>query len=340
MKKIIPVIILAIVTIVGCDNIPTEKTTQQSINVDSVAILTNLIAQDSLNDELFTNRATHYLLRGNIDPALRDIQSALKINPTNPELFILLSDVYLVLGQTENSIASLKKAIKLNPTSEIPFLKLSEIYLLLEDQKTAINYANEAISLNRENPESYYLKAICLLENRDTNQAITNFRISANYDPNNYMTFMQLGAIYTSLNDSSSKENFEKALEIKPNDERAMYYLGMYYQELNQFDKAIEMYAKVTQLYPGNKRAFYNMGYLYLVEFEDFANAKQMFEAAVLLSPTFVEAVYNLGRSLEALGDYTGAREQYWKSMELLPNYPLAVQSLNRLDDIQLRENK
>lgn len=340
MKIIIPVIILAILAISGCENTSSKKKSIQENSVDSVAVLTNLITKDSLNDELFTNRATHYLLRGNIDPALRDIQSALKINPEKPELFILLSDVYMVLGQTENSIASLKKAIKLNSKSEIPFLKLSEIYLLLKDQKTAINYANEAISLNRENPESYYLKALCLLEDRDTTQAITNFRISSNYNPNNYMTYMQLGAIYTSLNDSSSKIYFEKALELKANDERAMYYLGMYYQEHNQPYKAIEMYSTITEVYPGNKRAFYNMGYLYLVEFEDYKNAKQMFESAVLLSPTYVEAVYNLGRSLEAMGDYSGAREQYWKSLEILPNYPLAVQSLNRLDDIQVRGKK
>jgi len=40
------------------------------------------------------------------------------------------------------------------------------------------------------------------------------------------------------------------------------------------------------------------------------------------------------------MGDYNGAREYYWKALDLLPNYPLAVQSLNRLDDIQIRNNQ
>ena len=82
------------------------------------------------------------------------------------------------------------------------------------------------------------------------------------------------------------------------------------------------------------------MGYIYLVEYNDYENAKLMFEKAVELSPSYVEAVYNLGRTLEVMGDYNGAREYYWKALDLLPNYPLAVQSLNRLDDIQIRNNQ
>lgn len=337
MKTILPVLLLAVFAIIGCENNNTTKTTYNTAPEDSVSILTSLISKDSANDALFTRRAELYLQKGNIDPALRDIQSALKLNPENSELFILLSDVYMVLGQTENSIASLKKAFRLNPDTDVPFLKLSEIYLLLEDPTTALNYVNEAISINRHNAESYYLKAMCLMENRDTNQAITNFRISANYDSTNYMTFMQLGAIFTSRHDTSSKDYFHKALLIQPDDERAMYYLAMYYQEHGDYDEAIKMYSRITELYSENKRAYYNMGYLYLVEFEDFENAKLMFEKAIQVSPGFVEAVYNLGRTLEAMGDYNGAREQYWKAIEILPNYPLAVQSLNRLDEIQIR---
>jgi tetratricopeptide (TPR) repeat protein len=341
MNKYLPVLIIFVFAVLSaCDNAKIKDHTSDNVNSDSLSILTSLITKDSMNAQLFADRAALYMSRGKIDPAFRDIQSALKITPKNPQLFILLSDIYSVLGQTDNSIASLKKAIRLDPKNEIPFLKLSEVYLMLNDPATAINYTDEAISVNRHNPEPYYVKAICLLENRDTLEAITNLRISANLDSTNYMTFMQLGAIFTSMNDTVSRIYFQKALDNKPDDERALYYLGMYYQEHDQPSEAIKMYDKITKLYPNNKRAFYNIGYLYLVEFEDYENAKGMFEQAIALSPGYVEAVYNLGRTREAMGDYSGAREQYWKSLELLPNYPLAVQSLNRLDDIQIRNKK
>ena len=117
-----------------------------------------------------------------------------------------------MLGQTDNSIASLKKSIRLEPRNTIPYLKLSEIYLKLDDARTAIQYADEAINLNRQNPEPYYIKAIGLIEKKDTSAAIINLKISANLDSNNYMANMQLGVIYTKANDTISKIYFNNPL--------------------------------------------------------------------------------------------------------------------------------
>jgi len=339
MNKHFPLLLILVISIIfGCDNSNQKKNTAINSNIDSLTIVSDLLIKDSLNPQLFAARSELYFKKGNINYALRDLQSALELSPNDPNLYILLSDIYLALGQTENSIASLKKSIRLNPDKETAYLKLSEIYLILEDPVTAIRYADEAISLNRENPESYYVKAMGLMENKDTLAAINNFGISANNSSDNYLANMQLGAIYTAKYDTLSKTFFEKALIAKPDDERALYYLGMFYQENKEFTKAIIKFSRIAELYPDNKRVYYNMGYIYLVEMEDFENAKIMFQEAISINPRYVEAVYNLGRTMEAMGDYNGAREQYKNALELLPNYPLAIQGLNRLDDMLFRK--
>ena len=339
MNKHFPLLLILIISIIfGCDNSIKKKNSTIDGNTDSLTIISNLLIKDSLNPQLFASRSELYFKEGNINHALRDLQAALELSPNDPNLYILLSDIYLVLGQTDNSIAALKKSIRLNPDKETAYLKLSEIYLILDNPVTAIRYADEAINVNRENPESYYVKAIGLMENRDTSDAINNLGISANLDSNNYLANMQLGAIYTAKGDTLSKVFFEKALIAKPDDERALYYLGMFYQENKEFTKAIIKFSRIAELYPNNNRVYYNMGYIYLVEMEDFENAKIMFQEAISINPRFVEAVYNLGRTMEAMSDYNGAREQYKKALELLPNYPLAVQGLNRLDDMLYRK--
>lgn len=333
-KYVIVFLVITITYFWGCNNVVQKENKSIAFETDSISILTNLLLTDSLNAGLFADRAELYLQKSKIDPALRDLQAALELTPNDPALFILLSDIYYALEQTDNSIASLKKSVRLEPKNVIPYLKLSEIYLRLDDAKTAIKYADEAININMQNPESYYVKAMGLIENKDTSAAIINLKISANLDTNNYMANMQLGVIYTAANDSVSKIYFNNAIIAKPDDERALYYLGMYYQENKEFVKAIEYFSRITELYRGNKRSYYNMGYIYLVELEEFENAKLMFQEAVSINPRFVEATYNLGRTLEALEDYNGARKNYKKSLELLPNYPLAVQGMNRLDDM------
>jgi tetratricopeptide (TPR) repeat protein len=339
MNKLIVLVIL-ITTAFACNNVPKQvEKPGFGENTVSLILLNKLILKDSLNPKHFANRAELLLKLGKIDPALRDLQAALKLTPNDPKLFLILSDIYFVLGQSDNSIGSLKKSIRLNPKDETPYLKLSETYLLLNKPNTAIQYADEAININRKNAESYYIKAMALLENKDTSEAILNLGISSNLDAENYMTYMQLGAIYTKQNDTLSRVNFEKALDIVPNDERALYYLGMYYQEHSDFNKAIEIYTTLYNQYPDNKRVYYNLGYIYLVEVGDYDNAKTMFQEAIKISPKYVEAVYNLGRTLEVMGDFKGAREQYKKALELLPNYPLAVQGMNRIDDRLINGN-
>lgn len=336
-KLFVVLLVIVFAVIISCDTTVKNKKVTVVNRADSITIYADLLLEDSLNPELYSSRAELYFELGKIDPALRDLQMALKLAPDNPKLYLLLSDIYIILGQTDNGIAALKKSIRLNPNSEIPFLKLSETYLLLNDPNTSIRYADEAIKINIKNPESYYIKAMGLLENNDTSDAIINLGISANLDSNNFMANMQLGAIYTAKRDSISEKYFKNALIAKPDDERALYYLGMYYQEQKEFDKAISNFSRITEIYPSNKRVYYNMGYIYLVEKEDFENAKIMFQEAISISPGFVEAVYNLGRTMEALGDYEGARKQYVEALEILPNYPLAVQGMNRLDDMLIK---
>jgi len=70
-----------------------------------------------------------------------------------------------------------------------------------------------------------------------------------------------------------------------------------------------------------------------LVELANPEDAKEFFSQAVTLDSTYVEAVYNLGRTYEELQEYKNARKYYKESLRLLPNYPLAVQGMNRLDD-------
>lgn len=337
MTRLLSVIMFFTLLFAGCDGNEKLKNAASG-DVDSVAYYTNLMMEDSSNFSYWASRSQLYLDDGNIDASLRDLQYALSIAPDKPQLFVILSDVYFALGQVDNGIASLKKAMRLDNKNIVPYLKLSEAYMLLGDSETAIRYAQEAIKIDRRNAESYYVLALAELNNNDSASAILNLKLSASIDTGNYMAYMQLGAIYNSMKDTISKDYFMKALKMVPNDESASYFLGMYYQEHYDFQKALDYFTVVTQVNPENRRAFYNKGYIYLVEMNDPENAKYMFERAVELNSAYVEAVYNLGRTFEAMKQYDSARIVYVRALEILPNYPLAVQGLNRLDDIQIRK--
>lgn len=303
--------------------------------VDSIDLVTNQIKLDSTNADLFATRSRLYLKKGKVDPAFRDISYAIDKNPNDPGLFILLGDIYFITGQKENCLSSYRKAGAMDPKSLIPVLKLAETHLILQEFETAAQFIDIALNLDINNPKAYYLRGIQRMEMGDTTLALRNLKIAGNLDSNYYETFMQIGTIYSYLNDTSAIDYYKAALKAQPEEERALFMLGYSYQEKGDYDKAISIYQKINELYPANKRAFYNSGYISMVEMRDFEVAKDAFRQAIAIDPSYVEAVYNLGRIYEETGDFDLARNQYRQALELKTNYPLAIDGLNRLDDLQ-----
>lgn len=298
---------------------------------DSIAIVTNLIKEDSSDHKLFLKRAYLNLETGKVDPAFRDVNMALEIEPKAPENFLLLSDLYFILGNIESAVSALRKAAELDPSNEQAYIKLSETYLIIKNYSMAKKSADVAISINQDNHQAYFLKGIAFLEEGDTSNAITHLQIASNMDTANYRALVQLGSIYQQLDDTLAFDYFNAALLAKPDDEFALFSIARFYQKLNAYEMALTYYNKVNDGYPMNKQAFYNKGYILLVEYEDFEGASDAFQQALIIDPSYVDAVYNLGRTYEAQGLYEEAVVKYRRTLELHDNYPLAIEGLNRL---------
>lgn len=333
--RVFILISILVITLGGCDQKKANSSQQENeavSSIDSITLITNLIANDSSNYKLFLKRAYLNLEEGKIDPAFRDVNTALDLEPKAPETFMLLSDLYFILGNVDNAISALRKAAELDPNDEQAYIKLAETYLIIKNHSMALKSADIALSINIDSDQAYFLKGIVFMERGDTTNAITNLRIAANLDTANYEVLMQLGSIYQNIGDTIAFKYYFSALKTKPNDEMALFSIARFYQELGKFDDALIYYEKVNEIFPQNKYAFFNKAYILLVENEDFENAEIAFQEAINIDPSYVEAVYNLGRTYEAQGLYTEAATKYRQALEIYPNYPLAIDGLNRMN--------
>jgi len=342
IKLVSLLIVILLGGLCSCRESSSKKTisSRKSENqkVDSLKLLTRQIGLDPANSNLFKLRAGIYLKEGRIDPAFRDISKAIELNPENPENFLMLGDIYFVLGKVDNCLSSYKKAAKLEPGSEKPLLKLAGTLLMLQQFDKASPYIERAISMNQNSSQAFYFRGLQKMETGDTLSAITQLRIAVNLDSSNYDALMQAGSLLSSQHDTTAIDYFVKALQARPDNQQALYFVARRYQEMGQYDTAIGFYQKINSLYPANKMAYYNQGYIYLVDKREFENAITAFQQAIAIDPRFVESVYNLGRTYEALGRYKEAREQYQQALKLKTNYPLAVDGMNRLDRIRAKK--
>ncbi|MCX6647603.1 MAG: tetratricopeptide repeat protein [bacterium] len=150
--------------------------------------------------------------------------------------------------------------------------------------------ATEILRTGSDVPLNLYLQFLSYLDGderkRILGEAMERF-------PTDKNLFIMAGRIKLMENDLvGAVLDFEKAVELNPNDPTAHMQKAEIYYELGQFETAIEDYDKAIQLQPVNPNAYYNKGNaLFYMDEEDVA--AQHFEVAVDQNPDFANALNN-----------------------------------------------
>lgn len=293
---------------------------------------------DSLNPDLYQQRAQVYLDHEAYNEAFKDITSALELDSTYSGYHVTLSDVYLGMGKLQKTVQSLEKAIELDHDNTEAYLKLAEMSIVIRDYKQALAYIDLALQVDELLEKAYMLRGVILMENGDTLRGIRNFQKAIDVNQEYLEAHVQLGTIFAMKKNDLAIDYFNNALNIDPLNIDVNYYLGMYYQETGRYEKAIQSYNFILGQQPDFYIANYNIGYIHLVYLNDYPAAVDYFTRTIELNPEYAEAYYNRGFAYELMKDAERSRKDYEKTLELHPNYELAIDGLNRITDYLLQE--
>ena len=102
---------------------------------------------------------------------------------------------------------------------------------------------------------------------------------------------------------SASKQQFEKVLELEPNNLEAMLQLGLAEFRLGEADKASERFENIIQNYRRHSGAYYYLG-VYHLRHGNPEKAVTNFKEALRLKPRDPETLWNLWTAYAKLGGY------------------------------------
>ena len=102
---------------------------------------------------------------------------------------------------------------------------------------------------------------------------------------------------------SASKRQFEKVLELEPNNLEAMLQLGLAEFRLGEADKAAERFENIIQNYRRHSGAYYYLG-VYHLRHGDLEKAVTNFKESLRLKPRDPETLWNLWTAYSKLGGY------------------------------------
>lgn len=303
----------------------------QDRELTDIEAITEMIMEDSTDASLFDQRARAYLDEKNFNLAMRDMLAAIELDPQNHHYMLTLADIYLGMGLLENTMEALDRSLELQPGNIESMLKLSEISIMMKKYREALEYADQAIAVDKSNPLPYFMKGYIFAQAGDTVNAIKSYLETINIKADHYDAYVELGLIYSTRGNPLAVDYFNNALNINPQSVEALYALGMFYQEADDAESAINTYNRILAIDPDNPFANYNIGYVYLVLMNEYEQAITQFETVERIDPSYFEATYNKAYCYELLGNYEMARQLYSQVLEKKVNYPRAIEGLNRI---------
>ena len=340
MNKMI-MVLMSILLFASCsENVSKNKVKEDSVSQEvtnvaksEVENITESIISDSLNVDLYIQRARVNLTNEQISSAIKDINTALSIDRKNVDAHLVLADIYYALGDDDNILLTLNKACEYAPLDSRPIVKLSELSFLQGNANLANAYIDKALELDRFNPRAYFMRAMIALSVNDTAAAMKNFLTARVQDDNFIEPKVQIAHIYAAKNDTIAKSFFEEAIAVVPDDLSLQYDYALYLQDNGFPEQALSYYDALLNVVPNHPDCIYNKGYIYLVYFGDNDKALECFDQVLQINPNSVNALFNKGRTYEQMGDFINAKSIYLQILRNYPDYQLAIDAVNRISE-------
>ena len=237
---------------------------------------------------LYQRLGTCFLQLGQADSAEWAYKLGIHNKPDEPYLYEALGYIYRNSGRYTDAIAMYQRLTELQPDSASSYKILGELYLQVNDKEDAIDAYRNAIERNPGDKQTQEVLDNLLVGNLD--ELLKNRQEMVEKFPDDMKKKVDLADTYLKVGqpDAAAKQ-LVTVTQAEPENVYALELLGEAYNQLENYQKAADTYAKIVQLNPDDKQ-----------------NLSQ----------------YAI--SLRMLGQYTEAMRQVQKALRIDPNYGLA----------------
>ncbi|WP_223271853.1 tetratricopeptide repeat protein [Algoriphagus ratkowskyi] len=247
-------------------------------------------------------------------------------NPENADIFAAMGERRIKEQKIKEGITYFKKSLLINPKND---KMLEQVILGSFDEGADFPELEKFTILGVDefplSPEFWFYDGVVKSAQKKDNEAVISLKkaIELNASKNPQLDQVAFGSLGSSLYNLGEKDeafaNFDKALEINPNDEQVLnnysYFLSL---EKKNLEKAKTMSDKVVKRFPDNG-TFLDTHAWVLFQMEDYEGAKKFMDLALqheaepsgVMLEHYGDILFHLGKKNEAIS--------YWKKAEVTP---------------------
>jgi len=172
--------------------------------------------------------------------------------------------------------------------------------------------------------------------------AIPDYQRAIELDPNFAMAYARLGTVYSNLQQEElSQANRQKAFELRDraSEREKLYIMSHFYADSNQLDKGITALELYRQTYPRDSIPYNNLAAIYN-QLGEFDRALENARQAVDLEPDLASGYENLGQAYVGLNRLDEARATFNAGLQRKLGGPSFYLGLASLDWSQGKETE
>jgi tetratricopeptide (TPR) repeat protein len=318
------IISLVFLLLIACNQ--KEKDVKVTDFRSSISLLSEKILENPNDTSLLHSRADLFLINGNLQGALLDLEYLYQLDSNNYQNLSNLSHVYYQLGE-KGKIDYFRKALLLldkeivTLKNELKDLSLRyKLYYYISKHKKSLFDINNVLKLDKYIAEAYYYKGLNFFKLGDTAKAISQFQTSVEQDPDYVNAYVLLGHIYDLKGDSISELYYNNALMVDSTSTTVLYNKGKYYQDNQKLEEAKSCYLAVLRFDSKYINAYYNLGFVSLLQ-KNYLDGANYFSEVIYLKPDYATAYFSRGLCFKSLGEFKKANFDFRKTLELDPDF-------------------
>lgn len=184
--------------------------------------------------------ARRYDKAGDMDGAIEEAQLAAEANPTSSRPLRELGYYYMRKDDLQSAEKCLRKAVEMNSMDVVAFHHLGTLHVKRNDMETASGYFEKAMSISpRHVPRAVYF-GTTLLERNMVEDAVQVFEKALNLSGNNTELQEEIAGYCIEKGAKTyGAKLLESILRKKPDREDLTPVLGITFQELGEYSKAL-----------------------------------------------------------------------------------------------------
>ncbi len=260
-----------------------------------------------------------------------------EMEPKRPEPYILQGQILSALKDLVRAKEAILKAVELDPSSDFAHLRLAMIQLDEKDVEGAEKSLDRALELNPKSKWAWLWKGILAHDYRkDKAAARACYEKALELDPRFDMALYNIGTTWANGKErdyAKARDFMQQALRINPDYKEACYQIGMFYGHEDNYPVAKVWMDKAIALDGGFLLAYKWRGIIN-GEMKKFEDAVRDFNAAIQLDPMNADLYVRRARANERLGRLDDALVDLRFAYDLKPD---AVRTLLYFGDVYVK---